>query len=45
VTLGSPIFTEERYLGSILEAVEWLRDQAIGYYSDSDFAQKHAEAE
>jgi hypothetical protein len=45
VTLGSPIFAEKRCLGSILEAVGWLRDQAIAYYPESSFAQKHGGAE
>jgi hypothetical protein len=42
VTLGSPIFAEKPSAASIREAVEWLRDQALDYYPESDFARKYA---
>jgi hypothetical protein len=40
VTLGSPIFAE-KYADTIVEAAEWLRDQAVAYYPGSDFERKY----
>ena len=41
VTLGSPVRVERWSLGSIGEAVKWLRDQALFCYPDSEFAHKY----
>jgi len=40
VTLGSPIFVE-KYADTIVEAVEWLRDQGVANYPGSDFERKY----
>jgi hypothetical protein len=42
VTLGEPKQAGEWALGSIGQAVAWLRDQALAHYPDSEFARKHA---
>jgi hypothetical protein len=41
VTIGHRKHAENWALRSIGEAAEWLRDQAIVYYPDSEFARKY----
>jgi hypothetical protein len=42
VTLGEPKRAEGWAFPSIGAAVEWLRDQAVAHYPESEFARKYA---
>ena len=42
-TIGEPKRAEKYSAASAGEAIDWLRDQAILHYPDSEFARQYAE--